>query len=104
MTLIRHSTKVEIHACPHRRYRNQLHLAPENVSGITGMSAPDICRYTVFQGRVFTSTQSIKKTSPRWVGSHSSNLLLGLPPRHQDATVNELERLFKLPTLHSQDD
>lgn len=98
MTLIRHSAKVGIHACLHRRYRNQRHLAPENVSGIAGMSAPDIRRYTASQGRVFTSTQSIKETSPRWVGSHSSNLPPGLPPRHQAATVNGLERLFKLPT------
>ena len=64
MTLIRHSTKLGIYDCLHRRYRNQRHFAPENVSGIAGMSAPDIRRYTESQGRVFTSTQSIKKTSP----------------------------------------
>ena len=87
-----------------RRYCNQRHLTPENVSGIAVMPAPDIRRYTASQGRVFTSTQSIKETSPRWVSSHSSNLPPGLPPRHRDATVNELDRLFKLPTLHSQDD
>ena len=63
MTLIRHSAKVGIHACLHRRYRNQRHLAPGNVSGIAGMSAPDFRLYTACQGRVFTSTQSIKYTS-----------------------------------------
>ena len=104
MTLIRYSAKVGIHAYLHRRYRHLRHLAPENVSGIAGMSAPDIRRYTACQGRVFTSTQSFKETSPRCLGSHSSNLAPGLPPRHQAATVNGLERLFKLPILHSQDD
>ena len=104
MTLIRDSSEGGNPCLPSSPLPQPASLGPGKLSDIAGMSAPDIRRYTASQGRVFTSTQSFKETSPRCLGSHSSNLPPGLPPRRQDAAVNELERLFKLPILHSQDD